>query len=137
MTERYIILIEVDNKRALSLYREAWSGIEALWTGITAHCEALDKGVRARWAEEDAEAEKKMKSGRYIMHPSAYRWYGELAQPRYDSIRATIKRGLDIATQAISPFKATEEQALLLSDIESGDWIGRIENFLSQDARNV
>jgi len=128
---RYIILIEIDNKRAAKLYREAHDGIETLWPGIEAYCAPTDKEKQEEANAEMAEYLKDTGESRLFRLPPYHYGRPYLLINRFTAQRSTIKRGLAIASQAISPYKVTEEQALLLADIESGDWIRRIENAIN------
>jgi len=70
---RYIILIEIDNKRALKLYREAHDGIETLWPGIEAYCAPIDKAAQEKANAEMAEYFAATGTDRlYRMPPSHY-----------------------------------------------------------------
>ena len=123
----YVILVEVDNKRAFKLYKEAYEGITTLWPGIEAYCAPLDK-AQSEMVEAEMKAYYDLANRGLYARVPYHLGYLPSRLSKYESQRLIIKRGMNIASIAISPYKITEDQALLLADIECGDWIRRIED---------
>lgn len=57
----YIIVIDVDNKRALAAYQKGWNDIQRLWPQVEAYCAERDAKALAKWEEREAEKVERQK----------------------------------------------------------------------------
>ncbi len=158
----FIIVVDVDNKRASAAYIKGLSDLELIWPQILCYSCKKDKILsesRSQIQDEyDAEmAEYKSKTDDYSRRFAAYNNGGFFrgARPpieyihrprppaelftnrsycsRYESIRAELKRMADLSGAALGPYRMTEMQVGEMIAWEDGSRIDMIKQEIYRD----
>lgn len=160
MSERFVVVIEVDNKRALAAYKKGLADLDLLWPQLMEHAQKVDGKRKERYTAdieeyEKDEADRKARWERYDRDlkewtgkamfrgprpesPGIYglSWSTRPYQPSYlrstyEGIREDLKRMTDLAGAAVAPYRMTEYQVKEMVGWEDGS---RIEQLKAQMA---
>jgi hypothetical protein len=150
----FVIVVEVDNKRAHAAYLKGLADLDLIWPQIhdrarkedeessKEELKQLDKYNRemALFKEKMAEYHQKLEdwgssvlfrgpkpSCPIMLPPCRSSYYRQSMESVYESMRSELKRMADLAGAAIGPYRMTEHQVSEMVGWEDGTQIGRIK----------
>lgn len=153
MTE-FVIVVEVDNKRARAAYAKGMADLDLIWPQLMASAERIDDVRRTaaeeRKAKRKAEAEKYKRevaewenacswlrgekpsmplSLYYGQYPADYfDWHHTTQRQVYESIRDELRQKFNLADCATQAFRMTEDQVTEMVKWENGTRIDALKN---------
>lgn len=160
MSERFVVVIEVNNQRALAAYKRGLVDLDLLWPQLMEHAQAVDDKRKERYnaaveKHENDEADRKARWERYERdlkewtgktmfrgsRPESPDFWGlswasrpyppNYLRSTYEGIREDLKRIMDLAGAAVAPYRMTEYQVKEMIGWEDGS---RIEQLKAQMA---
>ena len=160
----FVIVVEVDNKRAHAAYLKGLAGLDLIWPQIhesarkedeesnKEELKQLDKYNREMeiFKENMAEYQKKLAeweslvlfrgqrpSCPIMLPPCRSSHYRQSMASVYKSMRSELKRMADLAGAAIGPYRMTEHQVAEMVGWEDGTKIGRIKARVSRNREEM
>ena len=157
--DRYVVVVEVDNKRASAAYQKGLADLELIWPQLMEHAESVDAQRRAEYekqqeqkcaklARDEREHEAYRKARREWEEKTIFRgpaptypirnydWGIDFPpsylRDAYESIRAELQHMADLAGAAISAYRMTETQVREMVGWENGSRLEQLKNWRSR-----
>jgi len=154
MDARYVVVVEVDNKRALAAYTKGLADLALIWPQLVEHAESVDFKRRAEYEKRQefkrlkqarrdqdiAAYEKAMKEweekaifrGPMPVYPSSGYGYDidfppSYLRSHYESIRSELQNMANLAGAAISAYRMTEGRVHEMVAWEDGSKIEKLK----------
>jgi hypothetical protein len=160
MNTQYVVVVEVDNKRALAAYQKGLADLDLIWPQLMEHAQKIDaerrktyeaEQTKKRLEREREEAarenykkqmreweEKKIFRGEPPRYPwPSYEGLSDYFPPSYlrdsyVSARMELQNMANLAGAAIAPFRMTEGQVHRMVEWENGNAIERMKEGMSE-----
>lgn len=155
MDTQYVVVLEVDNKRASAAYQKGLSDLVLVWPQLMEHAEKVDSLRRAKYKVQQEERrlrrekreaaiaaydravkeweEKMVFRGPRPSYPwtaSDYEgidWLPSYRRDSLESIRAELQHMANLAGAAVSPYRMTEHQVRGMVAWEDGSTVEQLK----------
>lgn len=144
MTE-FVIVVEVDNKRALAAYRKGLADLDLIWPQVLAGVERMDRSANQKLEAYEAWSERNRRNQGAYEPPPAHveavmrklrdgSFIRNANRDLYISIRDELRNLAGVADVALGPYRMTDRQVREMLGWEDGSRIERIKADIGRQA---